>query len=66
MAVQAKFFWQSSTFWINFAGILVIVLDLVVHSNLIPDGDVVAIILAVINILRRFQAPKVIQPLKVA
>ena len=66
MAVQAKFFWQSSTFWINLVGILVIALDFVIQSNLIPDGDVVTIILALVNILRRFTAPKVIQPLKIA
>jgi hypothetical protein len=65
MAVKAKFFWQSSTFWINLVGILVIALDFVIQSNLIPDGDVVTIILALVNILRRFQTPKVIQPLKV-
>ena len=64
MAVKAKFFWQSSTFWINFLGIVVIALEFVVQSNLIPDADVVAILIAVLNILNRFRVTKVVQPIK--
>lgn len=64
MAVKAKFFWQSSTFWINFLGIVVIALEFVVQSNLIPDADVVAIVVAVLNLINRWRAPKIIQPLK--
>ena len=56
MAVKAKPFWQSSTLWINFIGIAIIVLDLAVESNLIPDPDVVTIVVAVLNILNRFRA----------
>ena len=57
--VSSKPFWMSSTLWINAAGLLAIVLDLVVKSNLIPDADVVAIIVAVLNILNRFRAVEV-------
>ena len=64
MAIKSKGWWESSTVWINLAGIAVIVLDLIVKTNLIPDADVVTIILAIINILRRFQAPKIIEPIR--
>lgn len=55
MILKSKPFWKSSTLWINVLGIIVIALDLVVKSNLIPDPDVVAIIVAVLNIINRFR-----------
>lgn len=56
MAVTGeKPFWESTTLWINALGIVAIVLELVVKTNLIPDADVVAIIVAVLNILNRFR-----------
>jgi H+/Cl- antiporter ClcA len=53
-----KKWYQSSTIWINLLGIVVIVLEMTVATNLIPDPEIVALIVAVLNILRRFQAPK--------
>ena len=53
--VEVKEWWKSSTLWLNAAGIATMVLDLVVQSNLIPDADVLAIVLAVLNILNRFR-----------
>ena len=63
-AVESKKWYQSSTLWINIAGIVAIVLDLVVKTSLIPDPDVIAIIVAILNILNRFRAPKVVQPIE--
>jgi len=53
--LKSKPFWQSSTLWINGLGVLVVVLELVVNTNLIPDADVVAILVAVLNIVNRFR-----------
>ena len=53
---QTKPFWESSTLWINIAGIAVIVLDLVLQTDLVVDKDVVALLLAVLNILNRLRA----------
>lgn len=50
-----KKWYQSSTIWINLLGVLVVVLDLVIKTNLIPDPDVVAIVVAILNILNRFR-----------
>lgn len=62
--VEAKKWYQSSTLWINIAGIAAMVLELVVKTNLIPDPEVIAIIVAVLNILNRFRAPKIVQPIE--
>lgn len=62
MAVKAKPFWQSSTLWINFIGIVAIILEVVIKSDLIPDADIIAIIVALLNILNRFR--NTLQPLK--
>ena len=51
--VPTKPFWKSTTLWINFAGIVVVVLTMV--SGMVKDADVVAIIFAVINILNRLR-----------
>lgn len=63
MAASNKPFWKSSTILINLAGILALVLSFVVQSNFIPDADVIAILVAVLNILNRFRAPTKIQSL---
>jgi len=56
--MKSKPFWESSTLWINAVGVLIVVLDLVVKTNLIPDADVVAIVVSVLNILNRFRVSK--------
>lgn len=53
--IPTKPFWKSTTLWINFVGILIVVLQLIVNTNVLPDKEVVTIILAVINILNRFR-----------
>jgi hypothetical protein len=63
VAIAEKPWYKSSTIWINVAGMIALVLDFIVRSGTIPDADVIAIILAIINIIRRFQAPKVIEKL---
>ena len=61
---KTKMWWESSTVWINLVGALVVALKLVVDSNLIPDADVTAIVVALLNILNRFRAPKVVLPIE--
>ena len=56
--MMTKPFWQSSTLWINIVGVLIVVLDLVLQSNLIPDPDVTAIVVSILNILNRFRVKK--------
>ena len=59
MAVLSeKPFWESTTLWINALGIVAIVLELIVKTELIPDADIVAIIVAILNILNRFRVTK--------
>ena len=60
----SKGWWKSTTVWINLVGIVAIVLDLVIKTNIIPDPDIIAIVVAILNILNRLRAPSVIQPLK--
>lgn len=57
-ALQSKPFWKSSTLWINTLGIVAIALEFILTSNLIPDAEVVALIVAVLNILNRFRVVK--------
>ena len=59
----SKPFYKSSTVLINLVGLVVLVLDFVVQSNFIPDAEIVALVVAVLNILNRLRAPKRIQPL---
>jgi len=56
--LEEKPFWQSSTLWINFLGIVAIALEFALKSNLIPDAEFVALIVAVLNILNRFRVQK--------
>lgn len=62
--IETKKWYQSSTLWINLIGVVAVVLDLVVKTNLIPDADVVTIIVAVLNILNRFRAPTIVKPIE--
>lgn len=55
MAVKSKPFYQSSTLWINGLGVLAVILSLVLDLKVINDSEVVAIIVAVLNILNRFR-----------
>lgn len=57
-ALQTKPFWKSSTLWINAIGIVIIVLEFVLTTNLVPDPEVVALIVAILNILNRFRVTK--------
>lgn len=63
--METKPFWQSSTFWINFVGILAIILELIIKTNVIPDADITAIIIAILNILNRLrvQSPEDVRKL---
>ena len=50
-----KKWFESSTVLINLVGLLAIGLDMALASNLIPDADVTAIIVSVLNIINRFR-----------
>jgi len=52
---KIKPFWQSSTLWINFVGVVAVVLSMVVNSGLVEDTEIVALLVAVANILNRFR-----------
>lgn len=51
----AKPFWESTTLWINLAGVIVIIIQTVVTNNIVVDKDLVAILLAIMNIVNRFR-----------
>jgi hypothetical protein len=53
--VQTKPFWQSTTLWINVAGIVALILSMVVNTGIIADPQWIALIVAVLNILNRFR-----------
>lgn len=61
---EPKKWYESTTIWINAAGILLIVLQVVLQTNIGIDPDVQAIILAVINILNRIRGSKPAQPIE--
>ena len=50
-----KKWYESSTIWINLAGIVAVILEAVLESNFIPDKDVTGIIFLALNILNRFR-----------
>ena len=56
--LKEKPFYLSSTLWINAIGIVAIVLEFVIANNIIPDAEVVALIVAILNILNRFRPAK--------
>ena len=51
-----KPFWQSTTLWINVAGVVALILNVVLATNKIVDPDIIAILVAVLNILNRFRS----------
>ena len=53
--MNTKPFWQSSTIWINAVGILAVFLTLILDLKIINDVEVVALIVALLNILNRFR-----------
>ena len=57
-SLREKPFWHSSTLWINALGIIAIVLEFIIVSNIMPDAEVVALFVAVLNILNRFRVSK--------
>lgn len=50
-----KPFYKSTTVWLNVLAVVVLVLDSVLRFNVIQDKDVVAIVVAVLNLLNRFR-----------
>lgn len=52
---NTKPFWQSTTLWINFMGIVALILNVVVTSKMIVDPEIIALVVAVANILNRFR-----------
>ena len=52
---KTKPFWQSTTLWINVAGIVALILSMVVNTGIIADPQWIALIVAVLNILNRFR-----------
>jgi hypothetical protein len=53
--MKTKPFWQSSTLWINVVGIIAVFLTLILDLKIINDVEVVALIVALLNILNRFR-----------
>ena len=58
---KAKLFLESKTFWINFVGIAVLLIQVVLQTNFVIDKDVQAILLAILNILIRFKTTEPIR-----
>lgn len=59
-----KKWYQSSTIWINVVPLLIMGLDLLIQSNVIPDPDVLMTIQGILNILNRFRAPSRVLPIE--
>ena len=55
MATVAKPFWQSKTIILNIVGIIVIFLQVLPNLGLPIDTEFQALILAIVNVLNRFQ-----------
>ena len=53
--IKTKAFWKSSTLWINIAGVVAITLSIVLKSEIVADKEVIALLVAVLNILNRFR-----------
>ena len=56
--MKSKPFWMSSTLWINFLGLVALVLNYFIKNVFIPDPDLIALLVAVANILNRFRDVK--------
>lgn len=54
--MDSKPWWKSSTILINLVGVIVLGLTYVVDSGLTNDQDLVALILAIVNILNRLRS----------
>lgn len=55
MATVAKPFWKSKTIILNVVGVVIIFLQVLPNLGIPLDADIQALILAVLNILNRFQ-----------
>jgi hypothetical protein len=53
--MNTKPFWQSSTLWINAVGIIAVFLTVILDLKIINDVEVVALLVALLNILNRFR-----------
>lgn len=56
MPVKAKPWWESTTILINITGIVILILTFIVNTHVTNDQDIVALILAIINILNRVRS----------
>ena len=52
---QVKLFLKSKTFWLNVLGVSIMVAQFVLDKELLIDIDLQALVLAILNILIRFQ-----------
>ncbi len=62
-SLEEKPFYQSTTFWINAAGVAAILLDFAITENMIPDARYVTVALGLLNILNRFQLTEPVKKL---
>lgn len=62
--MNTKKWYESTTIWINLAGVLVVAIGYVLDFKLVKDTDVVALLMAVANILNRFRAPKKVESIE--
>ena len=54
--VAEKPWWESTTLWINLAGVAAIALETMSEGDFVTDPGWVALIVAVLNILNRLRA----------
>lgn len=50
---EKKLWYKSTTVWLNTVPLVALVLDTVLQTNVIKDKDVLAILVALLNILNR-------------
>ncbi len=62
-SIEENPFYQSSTFWINAAGVAAILLDFAITENMIPDARYVTVALGLLNILNRFRLTEPVKKL---
>lgn len=56
-----KKWYQSSTIWINVAGVIALILEAVIKLEITNDTEIIALVIAVLNIINRFRTPKKVQ-----
>jgi len=56
-----KSWFASTTIWLNLVGIVVILLQVILGSNLVIDPEIQALILAILNLLNRFRTRSAIK-----